>query len=319
VKFYEFLDKAPAIPKLVFIEGTERVFADRALELIEERLLGPAERDFNVDRIDATESEALGRIASAISSLPFLAQARVVVAKNVHELRAQPRRDLWEVAQAAPDGNVLVIEDLVSPASKRPEPMSKGAGRSGVLRIDTMPGADARRRFIEESLTALDAKAERAVVATLAGSDADLIAIRTDLEKLALLGKTITLEDLMRETLVTSDAKAYQFASLLIEGKLADAYALADEMLTNDRNAAPSLLYSVATEYLTVWEIARGGELAPRMRWREGKLRPIARRMGERRARLGYERAVRGFEAIVTGRAEDPRTLLALLTAAAER
>jgi DNA polymerase III delta subunit len=318
LKFYEFLDKAPAIPKLVFIEGTERVFAERALHAIEERLLGPAERDFNVDRIDATDGEALTKIASAISALPFLAATRVVVAKRVHELRAQPRRDLWEVAQRTPEGNVLVIEDLVSPSSKRPEPMSKGAGRAGVLRIDTMPGADARQRFIEETLAELGAKAERPVIAALSGNDADLIAIRTDLEKLALLGTVITLEDLMRETLVTSDVKAYQFASLLVEGKKSEAFALADELLTGDRGAAPSLLYSLATEYLTLWEIARGGELAPRMRWREGKLRPIARRMGERGARAGFERAVRGFEAIVTGRAEDPRTLIALL-AAAER
>ena len=165
---------------------------------------------------------------------------------------------------------MLVIEDLVSPSSKRPEPMSKGAGRSGVLRIDTMPGADARQRFIEETLAELGVKAQRAVIGTLAGSDADLIAIRTDLEKLALLGKQITLEDLMRETLVTSDAKAYQFASLLIEGKQSEAFALADEMLANDRNAVPSLLYSLATEYLTA--------VGDRARRRTGAADAVARR-----------------------------------------
>ncbi len=39
------------------------------------------------------------------------------------------------------------------------------------------------------------------------------------------------------------------------------------------------------------------------MRWRERALRPIARRIGERRARAAFERAVRGFEAVVTGKA----------------
>jgi hypothetical protein len=44
-------------------------------------------------------------------------------------------------------------------------------------------------------------------------------------------------------------------------------------------------------------------------------LRPIARRIGERRARYGYEAAVRGFEAVVTGRIDDPRAMIELLTA----
>jgi hypothetical protein len=44
-------------------------------------------------------------------------------------------------------------------------------------------------------------------------------------------------------------------------------------------------------------------------------LRPIAKRVGERRARYGYESAVRGFERIVTGQIDDPRALIELLTA----
>ncbi len=44
-------------------------------------------------------------------------------------------------AQRVPDGNVLVIEDLVSPASKRPEPLAKALGRAALAdRYD----ADAR-------------------------------------------------------------------------------------------------------------------------------------------------------------------------------
>jgi len=43
------------------------------------------------------------------------------------------------------------------------------------------------------------------------------------------------------------------------------------------------------------------------MRWRERVLRPVAQRVGERRARVAYERAVSGVEAIVTGKAgNDP-------------
>jgi hypothetical protein len=57
-----------------------------------------------------------------------------------------------------------------------------------------------------------------------------------------------------------------------------------------------------------------GGELPSRAAWRERVLRPLASRVGERRARVAYERALRGVEAIVTGQAgndpDDHRTLV---------
>jgi len=318
VKYYDFIEKRPALSKLVVIEGIERLFADRALSAIEERLFSPAERELNVDRFNATELESFGNVEAAVAAMPFLATTRLVVVRGAHELRAQPRRDLLAVAQTVPDGNVLVLEDLVSPNSKRPEPLAKLLGRAA-LRIDTTPTADVRERFVRETLAELGAQAEPAVIATLAQSDTDLLAVRTDLEKLALLSATITIEDLLRESLVTDDAKAYQYASALLEGRTADALTIAYDMLGNDpRGAAIPLIAALATEYNLVWELARnGGELPARHRWRERMLRPAARRLGERRARLGFERAVRGFEAIVTGRAEDPRAVVVLLTAAA--
>ena len=77
------------------------------------------------------------------------------------------------------------------------------------------------------------------------------------------------------------------------------------------------LASALANEFALLWELARpgGGELPPRHRWRERALRPIARRVGERRARYGYEAAVRGFEAVVTGRIDDQRAMIELLTA----
>ncbi len=227
------------------------------------------------------------------------------------------RRALWEVAQRVPDGNVLILEDLQPPAKKtKPETFGQLAGKTA-LRIDTTANEETRERFIRETLAALGASAEPAAIATLARSEADLTAVRTDLEKLAIGGKKITLAELLSESLFTSEAKAYQYASALVEGRSADALAIAFELFANDpRGAGIPLLSALATEYLALWELARpGGELPQRQRWRERVLRPIARRLGERRARAGYERAVRGFEAIVTGRAEDPRAVVESITA----
>lgn len=320
VKFYDFIDKQPKIDKLVIVEGTERVLAERALDVLLDRLLPPDMRDLNLERVPASEWTDSGRVREAVQAMPFLADRRVVVVTDAQALKAQPRRDLWDVAQAVPDGNTLVILDLLSPKSQRPQPFGALAGRAA-LRIDTTASEEMRTRFINETLERLGASAEPRVIAELARSESDLAAVRNDLEKLALGGKKITYGDLEQESLAIEDPKAYKYASALVEGKVAAAMEIAHEFFANDpRGAAVPLLSALATECGMLWEMAReGGELPARMRWRERALRPIAARVGERRARVAYERAVRGMEAVVTGQAgsdpDDLRTLVERITA----
>jgi DNA polymerase III delta subunit len=315
MKFYEFLDKEPAVGKLVVIEGTERVLADRVLEILLDRLLPAAVRDLNLAKFSAEEAADTSRVAEVLQAMPFLAERRVVVVSDAQAMRAAPRRDLWEVAQGVPEGNTLVLIDLLSPRGKGPQSFGVIAGRAA-LRIDTTAGEETRARFVQETLTRLNAKADARVIDELARSTADLAAVRNDLEKLALQGKKITLKDLGREALSIEDPKAYKYASALAEGRIDEALSIAHELFADEpRNAAVPLLSALATECLCLWELARtGGELPARSRWRERVLRPIARRVGERRARVAYERAVRGIEAVVTGRAgndpDDHRTLV---------
>jgi DNA polymerase III delta subunit len=319
VKYYEFADKAPKIDSLVIIEGEEPVLSQRALDTILDRLLPPDVRQLNCDIIEGPEAEAIGRsVGDAVNAMPFLAERRVVVVRNCQRMRAQPRRDLWAVAENVPAGNTLVLEDLFPPKkSTRPEPFGQLAGRKA-LRIDTTPNADVRERFVRETLERLGAKAQPRVITVLADGDADLGAIQTDLEKLALTGTTITLPDLERESLVVEDVKAWHYAQAVVEGRPDEALAIAFELFASDpRGAAVPLASALANDFALLWELARpgGGAIPARHRWRERTLRPIARRIGERRARYGYEAAVRGFEAVVTGRIDDPRLMIELLTA----
>lgn len=315
VKYYDFVDKQPAIGKLVIIEGTERVLAERALELVIDRVLPPDMRDMNLERFPASQLDGTGRVREAVQAMPFLANSRVVAITDAQTLKTAMRRELWEVAESVPDGNTLVLCDLLSPRSKRPEPFSALAGRSA-MRIDTMSNEDARARFIQETLADLGASADSRVVDTLARSEADLASVRNDLQKLAIAGKKITYKDLEQESLSVEDPKAYQYAGALVEGRAGDAMGIARELFSSDRNAAVPLIYALATECQMLWEMARqGGELPARMRWRERALRPIAARVGEARAQRAYERAVAAFDSIVTGKIEDPELAVELLTA----
>lgn len=318
MKFYDFLDRAPAIGKLVVLEGTERALAERALDVLLDRLLPPEVRDLNLERFSAEEAGDAGRVAEALQAMPFLADRRVVVVLETQTMRAQPRRDLWEVAQNVPDGSTLVLMDLLPARGKGPQSFGVMAGRAA-LRIDTTAGEEHRARFVEEALAELNVKAEPRAIHELARSTAELAAVRNDLEKLALTGKKITLKDLEREAIAIEDPKAYRYASALAEGKVEEAFAIAHESFANDSRAGVGLLSALASECMNLWELARGGELPPRSRWRERVLRPVANRVGERKARVAYERALHGIEAIVTGRAgsdpDDQRTLVDRITA----
>ena len=320
MKFYDFIDKAPAVGKLVVIEGTERVLAERALDVLLDRLLPPAVRDLNLARFSAEEAAESPRIAEALQAMPFLADRRVVVVSEAQTMRAPARRALWEVAQNVPEGSTLVLIDLLPARGKGPQSFGVMAGRAA-LRIDTSAGEEARARFVDETLARLGAKADARVVAELGRSGSDLAAVRNDLEKLALAGKKITMEDLEREALSIEDPKAYKYASALAEGRVDEALTIAHELVADEpRNAAVPLLSALATECLCLWELARGGGRLPaRLAFREWALRPIARRTGERRARAAYERAVRGIEAVVTGRAgsdpDDQRSFVDRITA----
>jgi DNA polymerase III delta subunit len=318
VKFYDFLDKEPKIDGLVVVEGEDAILAQRALDAVLDRLLPADLRALNCDVLEGPETDAIGRAAGdAVNAMPFLADRRVVVVRNCHRMRAQPRRDLWAVAEDVPAGNTLVLEDLFPPAKKtKPETFGQLAGRKA-LRIDTTPNADVRERFVRETLARLGAKAQPRVIAALAEGDSDLGAIQNDLEKLALGGGTITTADLERESLSIEDPKAWHYAAAVVEGRADEALAIAFELFAGDPRGGIPLVSALAGEFALLWELARpgGGELPPRHRWRERVLRPIARRLGERRARYGYEAAVRGFEAVVTGRIDDQRAMIELLTA----
>ncbi len=315
MKFYDFLDKQPSIGKLVIIEGTERVLADRALEAVIDRVLPPDMRDMNLERFAASQLDGMGRVREAVQAMPFLASSRVVAIADAQTMKAAMRRELWDVAESVPEGNTLVISDLLSPRSQRPQPFGTMAGRSA-LRIDTTANEDLRARFIQETLEQLGASADARVVDTLARSEADLASVRNDLQKLAIAGKKITYKDLESESLSVEDPKAYQYAAALVEGRVDDALGIARELFSSDRNAAVPLIYALATECQMLWELAReGGRIPARVRWRERALRPVAARVGESRARRAYERAVAAFDSIVTGKIDDPELAVDLLTA----
>jgi len=313
MKFYDFLDRLPPIPALVVVEGGESLLADRVCTVIEERLGDGVD----VDRFVAPQLASFRPIAEALPALGLFASRRLVIVRGIHELRVAARRAIWEVAQTVAEPTTLVLEDLLPPNKKTgPEPLGRLAeGRA--LRIDTTADSAVRRRFVEEFIADSGARLQPDALTALAASTVDLASMRNDLEKLVLMDAPIDLAALVRERLVTDEPKAYQYASALLNGEEAVAYATIAEMFRDDpRGAAVPLFSALATEYALLAMLTQPrGALPARYRWRERSLRPLAQRLGPRVTRRGFERALRGFEAIVTGRTDEPRLCVEMITA----
>ena len=156
MKFFDFLDKPPAIGKLVIVEGTERALAERAMDVLLDRLLPPEVRDLNLSRFGADDLGDMARLREAVQAMPFLADRRVVVVSEAQSLRADPRRALFAVTQEVPEGNTLLVSDLLPPRSARPQSLGSLAGRAA-LRIDTTADEQTRARFVTETLQRLQA------------------------------------------------------------------------------------------------------------------------------------------------------------------
>ena len=212
-------------------------------------------------------------MADAVAAMPFLAERRVVVVRGCERLRAQPRRDLWAVAEAVPAGNTLMLEDLFPPNKKtKPEPFGALAGRKA-LRIDTTVTRRYARAVRSRNARAPRAKAEPRAIAVMAGSEADLGAIGNDLEKLALAGPKITLADLERESLAMEDPKAWQYAARWPKDARPRRSRSRSTVRERSARRGRTARERPRDGLGLVWELARpgGGDLPPRHRGASGR------------------------------------------------
>src|SRR5262245_16373343 len=76
-----------AVGPLYFIYGKERYLVDQAVEILRQRVLEPALRDFNYELFHGKEVSA-ARIMQAARTLPMMAKRRLVLIREADEMKA---------------------------------------------------------------------------------------------------------------------------------------------------------------------------------------------------------------------------------------
>jgi DNA polymerase III subunit delta len=96
------------IGKVYLFDGPETFLKERAIQRIVEKLVTPESRDFNLDRFDGLSCTG-GQIVTAVQSLPFLGERRVVVVTAADELSAADSRLVGEAMNDLPDSTCLLM------------------------------------------------------------------------------------------------------------------------------------------------------------------------------------------------------------------
>lgn len=124
--FFAHIDTAPLSP-VYLLAGEEGYFIDRALARILDRALAGAPRDFNLDVFYAKDTKA-GTVALQASTLPMMAERRVVVLKEADRLKdMEPILDY--LGSPAPETVLVLVAENAD--RSREEKLSRPAAKAG--------------------------------------------------------------------------------------------------------------------------------------------------------------------------------------------
>lgn len=102
-----------------FLHGGDEYRKSAAARELVKRYADPATADFNVDRIEGSNT-TVERLASVIATPPMMAPWRVVHVKEAEALAASPRarQVVLDAAGGPPEGLVLILQATIPPRSR---------------------------------------------------------------------------------------------------------------------------------------------------------------------------------------------------------
>jgi DNA polymerase III delta subunit len=248
---------------LIIVTGREHMLAAQVCDRIVQSLL-PDEslRSLNVDTIDALEVDNFSILDEKLAAVPFLAQQRVVVVRNVIELRNEDRIALREAITEHNDQAVLVIDDSGEPKPQRGKaPKDKvhsadfASGQPALL-VDCTLDEQERERYIEDYAKTNEMSIDAGARRYLAAFDS-VYEIRNALDRLALMGKKISKAAAEEYVKPPGDPKLWDLGNAVGRGDVDAALRLARELVARAEDAPGPLIW-LAGDAQIAWELSNG-------------------------------------------------------------
>jgi DNA polymerase III subunit delta len=225
----ELRDQPPAL--LYWIYGKERFLVDRAVNLLKDRLLEPATRDFNYDVLHAKECTP-AKIINVARTLPMMARKRLVLVRDADELDAKELNQLIPYATApVPETCLVFVADKADTKIKLFATLKK----TGVLlKLDPMPEralpgfvrGEAQRRGLR-----CEAGAAEMIVAEVGGELGQLVDAVERLELFLGESRTIRPDDVEQVVAATRIRSVFELSDAIGEGSSGRALAALESLL----------------------------------------------------------------------------------------
>jgi len=234
-----------------YLHGPEDVLKDEAVHALLERALDPALRDFNLDQRSAGQLDPEG-LATLCTTLPMMAERRVVVLREVEALKRKPKvRATLLSCLAHPSPETVLV--LVQGSGEEAE--DKDLARLAVsVRCDALP-PERVLRWLQRRADGLGVRLEPAAAEHLMHAvGGDLGVLQAELQKLAALpgDAPLTAELVGRVVGVRHGETVFDWRDALFDGRSADALRLLARLLDQPGSSGVKLVTMTGTTLVGV-------------------------------------------------------------------
>lgn len=178
---YKLIRKGP-IPPAVYLHGSEDPLKDEAIQELLDRVLDPGLRDFNLD-IRSAASLDTGDVATLLTTLPMMADRRVVIIRDVEAWTKRGKAKqavLQNLEKPAPETLLILVQ-----GAGEDEPDPDLAKRCYAVHCDRLPPERAGKWLVKEAARAGISLTPAAVDHLVRALDASLGDLRAELGKLS--------------------------------------------------------------------------------------------------------------------------------------
>ncbi|HRP06960.1 MAG TPA: hypothetical protein PLL69_00600, partial [Gemmatimonadales bacterium] len=177
------LRKGPPAP-VWYLHGSETILKDEALHTLVDIILDPSLRDFNLDLLTAQQLDP-DQLAAACSTLPMMAERRVVVLRDVENWKRKSKAKqaaVEYVKNPAPDTVLVMVQ------GNDDDPDADFAAHAAAVNCNALV-RDALDEWLDRQLAAADVRlASDAREHLIRATNGELGPIAAEIGKLAGLG-----------------------------------------------------------------------------------------------------------------------------------
>jgi DNA polymerase-3 subunit delta len=230
------LVKKRALPRLIALAGSERAFIDEALFLIKSSLCGQEENPLNFERLNAEEC-SVDAVLTSLNILPFLSTEKLLELHSAEKISGNESDKIIKYMENPSNFSCFVL--VFNKIDKRSKLIAK-LSQNNYLFECVSPKAEQLLKIISNEAQELKLKFQDSALNFLIFSlDSDLLAIRTALEKLALVleGQEISLGHLSEHIFSFGEEDVFKLAELICEANLSAALEKLSILRDSEENA----------------------------------------------------------------------------------